>query len=124
MELQLMQLRKKAGFKNRDDFAAYIGVNKYTYRSWEQSNAMMSLEQAVRVCNALNCSLDELVGRSIKRTYSDSGQEIINVCYESMNERGRDTLVNVATSLERDVSNRISKNRGQSLLDTSNEDVA
>lgn len=124
MELQLMSLRKKAGFKNRDDFAAVLGVNKYTYRSWEQGKATMSLDQAYMVCDALNCSLDELVGRKVTRTYTDTGQEIVNICYESMNERGRDTLVSVARSMERDAANRVLKNTGEDMADTAKEDVA
>ena len=64
MDLQLMQLRKKAGYKNRDDFAKKIGVNKHTYRSWECGAAMMSLEQAYNITEVLGCTLDELAGRT------------------------------------------------------------
>lgn len=45
MNVQLMRLRKAAGYSNRDDFAKKIGVNKYTYRSWESGAAMMNAEQ-------------------------------------------------------------------------------
>ena len=63
MELQLMKLRKAAGYKNRDDFAKVIGVNRHTYRSWESGASMMSLEQAFEVTEALGCSLEKLVCR-------------------------------------------------------------
>ena len=65
MDLQLMKLRKLAGYKNRDAFAEKIGVNKYTYRSWESGAAMMSLEQACMVADVLECTLDELAGREV-----------------------------------------------------------
>lgn len=42
MELQLMQLRKKAGYKNRDDFADKISVNRRTYKSWESGEVNMN----------------------------------------------------------------------------------
>lgn len=45
MNIRLMKLRKAAGFSNRDEFAEKIGVNKYTYRSWESGAAMMNAEQ-------------------------------------------------------------------------------
>lgn len=109
MELQLMKLRKRAGYKNRDDFAAKLGVNRHTYRSWETGAAMMSLEQAYKVTEMLGCTLDELVGREPTRSFSDPGQSALNACYENMNEDGKGTLVSVARSLERDTANRIEK---------------
>lgn len=69
MKTRLMELRKKAGFKNRDEFANEININKHTYRTWEVGSTIMSLEQACLVADKLDCTLDELVGRSI-----DAGQ--------------------------------------------------
>lgn len=77
----------------------------------------MNLEQACMVCDALDCTLDELAGRRVERIYTDKGQEIVNICYESMNERGRETLVSVATSMERDTANRVIKNQPQADTD-------
>lgn len=84
----------------------------------------MNLEQACLVCDALDCTLDELVGRKVIREYTDTGQEIINICYENMNERGKETLVSVAQSMERDVANRIAKNGAEPLEGGAVEDVA
>ncbi len=84
----------------------------------------MNLEQACLVCDALDCTLDELVGRKVTREYTDAGQEIINICYESMNERGKETLVSVAQSMERDAANRIAKNQPRTVETGSKEDVA
>ena len=102
MDLQLMKLRKAAGFRNRDDFAELLGVNKYTYRSWESGTAMMSLEQACRVADVLGCTLEELVGRATPRiepTIIDPMARELVDCYESLNPDGRTNLLGVARGL-------------------------
>lgn len=62
MNVQLMKLRKAAGYSNRDAFAKKIGVNKYTYRSWESGAAMMSAEQVWNCAVALGCSPNDILG--------------------------------------------------------------
>lgn len=62
MNIQLMKLRKAAGYSNRDDFADKIGVNKYTYRSWESGAAMMNAEQIWNCAVALNCTPNDVLG--------------------------------------------------------------
>ena len=57
-----MRLRKAAGYSNRDDFAKKIGVNKYTYRSWESGEAMMSAEQVWNCAVALGCTPNDILG--------------------------------------------------------------
>ena len=119
MELQLMKLRKAAGYKNRDDFAKVIGVNRHTYRSWESGASMMSLEQAFEVTEALGCTLDELVGREPSRNYVDRRQAAVNGYYESMSEDGKNTLLKVARGLGKDGANRIEKDRAEYVQDAS-----
>ena len=100
MDLQLMRLRKEAGYKNRDDFAAHIGVNKYTYKSWETGVAMMNLEQACQISNVLGCTLDELAGRTPPAApVADPRLERIQRAYREMNETGRDALATNARAL-------------------------
>ena len=62
MNIQLMRLRKAAGYSNRDDFADKIGVNKYTYRSWESGAAMMNAEQVWNCAVALGCTPNDVLG--------------------------------------------------------------
>lgn len=62
MNIRLMKLRKAAGFSNRDEFAEKIGVNKYTYRSWESGAAMMNAEQVWNLALALGCSPNDILG--------------------------------------------------------------
>lgn len=62
MNIRLMKLRKAAGYSNRDEFAEKIGVNKYTYRSWESGTAMMNAEQLWTCAKALGCSPNDILG--------------------------------------------------------------
>ena len=62
MNIQLMKLRKKAGYSNRDEFAKVIDVNKYTYRSWESGTAMMNAEQIWLCAVALGCTPNDILG--------------------------------------------------------------
>lgn len=109
MQLQLAKYRKLAGFKSRDAFAEYIGVNKYTYRSWESGAAMMNLEQAYDCAVALGCTLNDLVGMKTIRTYTDQRQEVINGHFETFNDSGKTELATIAERMSHDPSIRIEK---------------
>lgn len=91
MELQLMQLRKAAGYKSRDAFAAVIGIKPLTYKTWETGERNMSFAQACMVADALGCSLDELAGRAeYVGSYSDRRQAILNDDYSHLSDAGKD----------------------------------
>ena len=62
MNVRLMTLRKAAGYSNRDEFAKKLGVNKYTYRSWESGAAMMNAEQIWNCAEALGCTPNDILG--------------------------------------------------------------
>ena len=101
MELQLMALRKRAGYRNRDDFAKVLGVNRHTYRSWETGAAMMSLEQAYNVAVKLGCTLNELVGMEPSRhTYADPRQAELNRCWEQLDRERQDRVIASAQDME------------------------
>ena len=76
MNVQLMRLRKAAGYSNRDDFAKKIGVNKYTYRSWESGAAMMSAEQVWNCAVALGCTPNDILGWYEDHPREDSGERL------------------------------------------------
>lgn len=90
-----MQMRKAAGFSNRDQFADLIGVNRHTYKSWETGASMMNLEQAYNCAVALGCTLNDLVGMEPPKhtTFADRQQTALNGYYECMNETGRKLAV-------------------------------
>ena len=96
MNLRLMELRKQAGYKNRDAFAERLGVNKFTYKSWETGKAMMSLAQACRCCDVLGCSLDELVGREWHPSYADPREAELHRCWDASTEENRHALLVMA----------------------------
>ena len=109
MELQLAKYRKLAGFKSRDAFAEHIGVNKYTYRSWESGAAMMNLEQAYDCAVALGCTLNDLVGMESSRSYTDPRQAAINGHFETFNDSGKTELATMTERMSHDPSIRIQK---------------
>ena len=101
MELRLMELRKRAGYRNRDEFARVLGINKHTYRSWETGAAMMSLSQAYDVALALGCTLNDLVGMdSPVRHYLDPRQAELNRCWESLDPERQDRIIANAQDME------------------------
>lgn len=71
-----MKLRKAAGFSNRDEFAEKIGVNKYTYRSWESGAAMMNAEQVWNLALALGCSPNDILGWNDETGDFDDADEL------------------------------------------------
>ncbi len=91
MELKLMQLRKAAGYKSRDDFADFLGISRRRYKAWESEETKMSFSQACMVADALGCSLDELAGRSqYVGAMADQRQAALNEDYSHLSEAGKD----------------------------------
>ena len=97
MELQLAKYRKRAGYKSRDDFAAALGVNKYTYRSWESGAAMMSLEQAYNCAVALHCTIDEIAGRESPALSADESALLSD--YRALTPRGKGAVRATASAM-------------------------
>lgn len=102
MKLQLMRLRKEAGYKNRDDFAAALGINPLTYKGWETGRTRLKLEDACDIADLLRCSLDELAGRDFAPAeYSDPRQRVMNAAFEGMNDAGKEDAVETVEKLSR-----------------------
>lgn len=104
MKLYLKELRKSAGYSNRDDFAAAIGVNKYTYRSWEMGTNNMSLPNACYIAEVLGCTVNDIVGMgdgSIAH-YADERKVMMNSQYDDMNELGKSKAVVCVDELHSD----------------------
>lgn len=111
MEIKLMEFRKAAGFKNRDVFAEKIGVNKYTYRSWESGAAMMNAEQIWNCAVALNCTPNDLLGwydeHPEDRPLSPPATAATDPMaadlvrhFSNLSEEGREVAVNVLAGME------------------------
>lgn len=102
MNVQLMRLRKAAGYSNRDDFAKKIGVNEYTYRSWESGAAMMSAEQVWNCAVALGCTPNDILGWYEDHPREDSGERLTSEereivgCYRESTPQWRQNIAMTA----------------------------
>ena len=109
MENHLMRLRKAAGYSNRDEFAQKIGVNKYTYRSWENGVAMMNAAQLWDCAVALGCSPNDLLGWSESAEGTTAERELA-ACYRACTPRRQERLLHDARDLA-----CLSKNEGNAV---------
>ena len=113
MDLQLMRLRKKAGYKNRDDFAAALGVNPLTYKGWETGRTRLRFDDACDIADLLHCTLDELAGRDFQpAAYSDPRQQALNHSYSLLDEKSKGDLAGIASTFTADPS-RLAEKSGQ-----------
>ena len=101
MDLQLMRLRKRAGYKSRDAFADEIGVNRHTYKSWETGTAKMTLEQAYNCAVALNCTIDEIAGLEHPLASSDPHRAALERYYDDLDSEGHAVLAESARLMRR-----------------------
>ena len=108
MELQLQRMRKLAGL-DQQEMADALGIKKRTYGSWERGEVTISFPQAIACAEVLGCTTAELAGRKPIRSFADPQQAALNGYYESMNERGRATLVESARLMSDGDSVRIEK---------------
>ncbi len=61
MNLKLKELRKKAGM-TQADLSEKAAIKLGTLRTWEQGTASMKLEDAIRICDAIGCTPNDLCG--------------------------------------------------------------
>lgn len=118
MNVQLMKLRKAAGFSNRNDFADKIGVNRYTYRSWESGTAMFNVEQLWNLAVALGCSPNDILGWESEESASltTEEREIVN-CYRDSSPQWQQNIAMTARAAageskkktERDLSTTVER---------------
>ena len=124
MNLQLMRLRKAAGYANRDDFADALGVNHATFKAWETGRTRLKLEDACDIADQLHCTLDELAGRDFQpAAYSDPRQQALNHCYGMLNEQSKGELAGLASTFTADAS-RLAAKSGQGAEDVVEEGAA
>lgn len=115
MNLQLMRLRKEAGYRSRKALADAIGgdFTERKIKSWEEGARMMSFAQACDIADFLNCTLDELAGRDFSPSdYSDPRQRSLNHCYGMLDERSKGELAGLASTMTADAS-RLAAKSGQ-----------
>ena len=91
MDLQLKRIRKELGY-TQTDIAKVCGVQQNVISSWERGEVRLPLEDAVKIADFFDCTLDELAGREFpqkKRSYFDE-------VFDSVNEEGQRYLLKQA----------------------------
>lgn len=65
------QFRKGHGFKSREAFADFLGVNYKTVQGWENEKrpSLPSLDNLLVICEKFDCDLDHLIGRLPEQTH-------------------------------------------------------
>lgn len=109
MELQLQQIRKRAGL-SQQQMADALGIKKRTYGSWERQEVSLSLEQAYDCAVILGCSIDAIAGYTPPVSYADPAQEALNGYWDSMNDDGRERLLGIAELAADSGKVRVQKN--------------
>lgn len=113
MNLQLMRLRKEAGYKSRKAIADALGVSERKYKTWETGETRLTLEDACDIADFLKCTLDELAGRDFAPAeYSDPRQQSLNHCYGMLDDRSKGELAGLASTMTADAS-RLAAKSGQ-----------
>ena len=121
MDLQLERLRKKAGYKNRRQFAEALGTNERQIKAWECSERKLRLEDVCKIADLLRCTLDELAGRSFQpAAYSDPRQQSLNYSYSLLDDRSKGELAGIASTFTADAS-RLAVKCGQGAGDEAEE---
>lgn len=124
MNLQLMRLRKEAGYKSRRLVADALGISERKYKSWETEEVRLTLDDACDIADLLHCTLDELAGRDFQPTaYSDPRQQVLNHSYSLLDEKSKGDLAGIASSFTADPS-RLASKSGQCHEDVVGEGAA
>jgi transcriptional regulator with XRE-family HTH domain len=76
--LQLRALRSKKGL-TLAELAEKIGTNYQTVGRWERGTTEITLGDALKVCRALDCSLDELAGWEASPTIKEQERRAIDL---------------------------------------------
>lgn len=110
--LQLKEMRKRAGYKTQKAAADALGIKERKYASWERGEVQLTLEDAFNIGLAFGCTPNDLCGwdgGNGGASFSNSDQAALNAYYESMNDQGRETLVQTARLMSGSPDTRVQK---------------
>lgn len=118
-KLMLKQIRKSRGLTQKQA-AELLDMNFYTYRSWEQGLVEIDLKDTLKICNAFDCSPNELAGWTLSKkncpTLSDPFEiELIN-CYRASTDTRKAGILQVArdsAAMSKDAAERNSSESGK-----------
>lgn len=98
MELRLREIRKSRNM-TQTQLGKEVGVSMRVVSGWERNETDISLIDAARVADVLECTLDELVGRDFHTDRADpltSEEDRLVSLYRDANAQGQATIMGVA----------------------------
>ena len=100
--LRLKELRQRTDL-NQEDMAPLLGISLSTYRTWEQGVARITLENAVKICEIIGCTPNDLCGWYDEHPKENAGAELrshydseLKSITDQMDEKGRELLASNA----------------------------
>lgn len=112
-KLRLRDIRRRKGL-TQAELAAMVDVSERVLGAWEREETAITLEDAARCAVSLGCTPNDLCGwdsDGVAPSFSDGGQAALNGYYESMNDQGREALVQTARLMSGSPDTRIQKDR-------------
>lgn len=95
MELMIKDIRERCGM-TQVEISEALGVPARTYCSWERGERQLSIDTACRIADVLDCSLDALVGRTVRHDYADPRERELHRCWGEMDGQRQDIVLAVA----------------------------
>ena len=93
--MKIREIREARGLSG-SEVARRLGIPQSTYSTWETGKVAINVYQACDLCDVFGCTLDQLAGR--ERGADGTWREIEDI-YASLNNIGRDKLVDYAEDL-------------------------
>ena len=103
MNLLIKEMRKQAGFTQRD-LAKKLGVEWRTYGAWERGENAINVEQLCRICDALGCTPNDLLGWK-KPTQEDPAEQALLDAYRDSDPDKRRILQGMTNLLTGGLAN-------------------
>lgn len=101
MKTRLMEVRRAAGYKNRDEVAHLLSMSPYTYRGWEQGRTDLPSSDLCKLADFFHVSVDYILGRDIKHDYDDPRERELHEVWNSCCDDRKDLLYRVALELRK-----------------------
>ena len=101
MGLALRALRTKAGLQ-QSELGKLVGVSNRVISAWEREETQLTINDACKLANVLNCTLDELAGRE------DAPENVdprLARNYRAMAPEGRAALLAASDALAKQLGN-------------------
>lgn len=99
MELQLRRLRRLKHL-TQEELGARIGQTARVLGAWEREETALPIDEAARIADVLECTLDELAGRDFHPDAGSDPPEVRELAeiYHDANAQGRAAIMAVARS--------------------------